>query len=134
MFEKNAIETVGKETLLIKDGKVVGEVSVISVVGMVCGVIMKDDPCQDLVKDTVQLEIWLRSQNEQVAKQPYRYAFFHFNIITGEYIGEHITQSEFREKETALDGCFIVDKFNFDYGWCSNTFSTVEGFGNKMKQ
>lgn len=134
MFEHNAIETVGKETLLIKDNKIIGKVHIVTMSGIVCGARMDDEACKDLVKDTAQLKIWSGSRNEQVAKQPYRYAYFHFNVVTGEYIGDYITQNQLREKEEALEGCFIVDKFNFDYGWCSSTFSTVEGFGQSMKQ
>jgi hypothetical protein len=134
MFEHNAIETVGKQTLLIKDNKIIGEVSVVTMVGMVCGVSMKDTACKELIKDTAQFKIWSGAENGKLQEHGYKYSYFHFNIITGEYIGDYITQNQFREKEEALEGCFVVDKFNFEYGWCSRAFADVEGFGQRMEQ
>lgn len=133
MFNHNAIESVGRDSLLIQNNKVIGKVKVVTMVGMICGAMMKDDACKELVKETAQIKIWSESKNEIMAKDPCRFAYFHFNSISGEYIGDYVEQNKYREKQKALEDCFIVDKFNFEYGWCPSTFSTVEGFGSRLK-
>lgn len=129
-FSHNAIESTGKTTVLIKDNKVVGEVRIVTICGSICGVQMIDEACKELVKDTKQIGIWSKTANETVKFDPYRFAYFHFLMTDGIYIGDFIAHNEYRELEDALKGTRIVDKFLFDYGFAPSEFANVEGYAS----
>ncbi len=103
------------EVYFIKDNKIIaeGRVSVLSDTAKVYYYeetmsVFKDDPSVILFKDN-------GTPN---------YASFNFHPITGEYI-----QTYSDEKPDRLKGVTIVDKDKFDWGYHSDRYKSIEGYG-----
>jgi hypothetical protein len=115
-----AVETVGREVLLIRDNKVIGEGYTSTMRDGVLAVQMRDDLAKVLVEDSKMVKLWA----ESFPDKKFKYSMFHFCSFTGNYLGEN--EEEYTLKN--FDDVRIVDKSNLYYGMVPSTFKDVEGY------
>ncbi len=116
-----AVETVGREVVLIRDNKVIGEGYVSTMSGGVVTVEMRDDRAKALVEDSEMVKLW----GEKFPEKKFKYSLFHFCSYAGNYLGENEEQYSLKN----FDDIRVVDKFNLRYRMVPSTFKDVEGYG-----
>jgi hypothetical protein len=119
-----AVETVGREVVLIKDNKIIGEGYSAATAGYTVSIEMRDDRAKALVDDSIQVKEW----KKHAPGKEYRYSLFHFSQFNGCYLGDN---DEFYEP---LENVFVVDKRNLSYGFVPNSFKNVEGYRSVIRE
>lgn len=113
-----AVENVGREVLLIKDNKVVGEGFAAAMADGIVSIEMRDDRAKTLVENSTQVQAWVSSFPDK----KYKWASFKFCSFTGTYLD---TDEVFCE---ALEHIQVVDKFSLRYGMVPDSFKDTEGY------
>lgn len=115
-----AVENAGRELVLIRNNEIIGEAYGSASRDGVIAVEMRDDAAKALVADSALVKMW----EESFPEKKFKYATFHFSMLTGEYIGEN---EEEYTPDALMDVC-IVDKFNLRFGMVPSTFKEVAGY------
>lgn len=118
-----AVESVGKDVLLVKDNKVIGKGRGAASRDYTVSINMVDDRAKALVDASEQVKAW----SEGFFDKRYRYSFFHFSQFSGEYVGDN---DEFYEP---LRDVRVVEERAFAYGMVPDTFKAVEGYGSALR-
>lgn len=113
-----AVKDVGRDVVLIKDNKIVGEGRSVTIRDGEVSIEMTDDRAKALVENSVQVKTWAESHPDK----KYKWSYFRFLTVTGTYVGEGELFCE------ELDDIMVVDKFNLRYGMVPDTFKDVEEY------
>lgn len=117
----DAIQSVGREVLLVKNNKIVGEGYAISSADYIVGVEMRDDRAKALVADSEQVKAWAKHYPDKA----FKYSSFHFSELTGVYTDWDDGRGYYC---AALDEVRVVDKRNLGYGMVPDSFKDTEGY------
>jgi hypothetical protein len=118
MPEFLAVETVGREVLLIKDNKIIGEGRGVASYDYIISIQMIDERAKALIKDSPAVKGWAEYGEEKM----YRWSTFRFNMFDGSYIDDDDRYFE------PLENVRVVDKHYFELGICPKSFKEAEGF------
>lgn len=117
-----ALDSVGKDVLLVKGNKVIGEARSVCSSRGITSIIVVGDKAEALVAESYMVKA-LRASNPD---KMYRWSFFKFCTWTGAYAEcDDVAYFE------PLSDVRAIDKHIFD--WRLNPeFADVEGYGNKV--
>lgn len=123
-----AIEKVGREVLLVRDNKIIGEgYSQTSAHGMI-SIEMRDERAKALIANSRQIKIW----EEKFPEKKYKWSMYKFCQFTGQYLDMSADDPDMLCTE--LEGVRVVDKRDFHYGFVPDSFKDVEGYRNFFNQ
>lgn len=115
-----AVENVGREVVLIRDNKVIGEGYSVTKAGGIVSIEMRDDAAKALIENSMQVKVLAESFPEK----KYKWAYFRFFGFDGSY-----ADSEDDRYHAEFENVRVVDKFNLRYGIVPDSFKDVEGCG-----
>lgn len=117
-----AIESVGREVLLIRDKRIIGEGYSRSSADGTIAIEMLDERAKALIADSLAVKLWGTSFPEK----KFKYSTFKFCQFTGEYID--MSHHDPYMLCPTLSDVRVVDKMGLHYGIVPDTFKDVEGY------
>jgi len=121
MITSLAVENVGRDVLLVRDNKVIGEGRTQTSDCTVVSVEMVDDRAKALVDSSPMVQVLAVHSPDR----KYRWALFHFHAFTGRYAD---LPEDGDLYFADLENVRVVDKLNFEYGLVPDSFKEVEGY------
>lgn len=117
MLTYMAVENVGKDVLIIKDGKVIGKgVSQLMYGDEWIGIRFTEGEIMDMTKDL-----------STVKSMGYKYSYFRYYPYSGVFLGAPSEMG--REDEHAiLDATLVVDELKLKYGMVPDHFKATPGY------
>ena len=125
----NAIESVGRPTLLIKGTEILGTVTISGMRGNEFASINLTEELY--AKHVAPL---LGRQAEPVGSYPvHKLTFFRFSPYSGLYLDSNLDTSAERDVvDEWFDDVRVVDEFYFHYGMVPAIFKDVAGYGDRL--
>lgn len=117
-----AIENVGREVLLIRDKRIIGEGYSVSSSSGTISIEMRDERAKALISDSLAVKLW----GERFPEKKFKYATFKFCQFTGAYLDASYYDPDMLCP--TLSGVRVVDKMGLHYGIVPDAFKDVEGY------
>lgn len=123
MFQ--AIETVGRLTLLTRGTKVLGRVHTGGMCRAEVVILLTPELYEQLIAPVVV--------KRDYGYPPEKVTFLRFSPYTGEYMSNNLDDDgDIKAVDGVFDNCRVVDEFNFGWGLVPEVFREVEGYRERM--